>query len=189
MVRVQVTPEHAISRIKLMAGSHIKAMVICAEPGINTELVAYAIHALSPRHAYPFAAFHAVTRPEAIVDQQLFGRAGSPAPGLCRMADGGTLFIEKIEDLPLFCQSKLLGAIEEGDYRRTGAIRHTQVDLCVVAASSRSVEEWRKAGQIHTGLYWRLKGNHIVLPPLREWSSEMLSFFFSRQCRLNSRKL
>ncbi len=189
MVRVHVTPDNAISRIKLMAASQIKAMVICAEPGINTELVAYAIHATSLRHTYPFVALRAVTRPEAIVHQKLFGRACSPAPGLCRMADGGTLFIEEIEGLPLSCQAKLLGAIEEGCYRRTGAIRETRVDLRVVATSSRSVEEWRKAGQLHTGLYYRLKGNHIVLPPLREWSSDVLSFFFSRQFRLNSREV
>lgn len=188
MVHVQVNPEQAIRRIKLMAASHIKAMFICAEPGINTELVAYAIHATSSRHAYPFVAYHAVTRPEALVDQHLFGRANSPAPGCCRMADGGTLYIENIEALPLFCQAKILDAVEDGVYRRQGAIRQTRVDLHVVATSSRSVEEWRRPGQIHTGLYYRLRDSHIVLPPLREWSSEMLEFFFSRQRRLNSRK-
>ncbi len=150
-------------------------VLIQAASGTGKELIARAIHKTSPRREGPFVAVDCGALPEGIVESELFGYeigaftgAVRDAPGLFRSADGGTLFLDEIGELPLLLQSKLLRTIQEREVRPLGATDPVPVDVRIVAATNRELEEEVRAGRFRSDLFYRLRVVSIQIPPLRE---------------------
>jgi transcriptional regulator with PAS, ATPase and Fis domain len=150
------------------------SIVLGGESGTGQELTARAIHELSGRSG-PFVALNCGALPETLVEGELFGvrkgaysGAGEDRPGLVRAANGGTLFLDEIADLPAASQVKLLRVLQEGEVTPLGSTHPVPVDVRVVAASHRSLDEMVERGVFRTDLYARLAGAHLALPPLRQ---------------------
>src|SRR5574341_274679 len=148
---------------------------IRGESGTGKELFARAIHDASPRSERPFVALNCAAIPESLIESELFGHekgaftgAGGVHAGRFEQADGGTLFLDEVGELSLAAQSKLLRAIQERQFERLGGRKTVTVDVRLVAATNRNVEEMVRAGQFRLDLYHRLSVVTIELPPLRE---------------------
>ncbi len=145
------------------------------ETGTGKELVARAIHALSSRSKQPFIAVNCGAIPESLMESEFFGHkrgaftgAIADYEGLFRAADGGTLFLDEISEMPSHIQVKLLRVLENNEVRGIGETRARKVDVRVIAATNRRVNEALRDGVLRLDLYYRISYVHIVLPPLRE---------------------
>ena len=164
-------------------------VLVEGETGTGKELVARALHELSPRKKGPFVSVNCAALPEALVESELFGHvrggftgAVDDAPGLFRAAHGGTLFLDEVGDLPPPAQAKLLRALEGGEVRPVGGNAPILVDVRVISATNRDLDELRRAGRFRDDLYYRLKAVRLRLPPLRERREDiplLLSEFLS----------
>jgi two-component system nitrogen regulation response regulator NtrX len=150
-------------------------VLITGESGTGKELVAAAIHRASPRARGPFVPVNCAAIPRDLVESEMFGHergaftgAGERRLGRFELADGGTLFLDEIGDLNLDAQAKLLRTLETGVLQRLGAEQPTRVDVRVVAATNRRLEEAVRAGTFREDLYFRLNIFPIHLAPLRE---------------------
>jgi DNA-binding NtrC family response regulator len=150
-------------------------VLIRGETGTGKELVARAIHEGSPRAAGPLVAVNCGALPEHLVESELFGHrkgaftgADEHRAGLFEVADGGTLFLDEIGELPKQLQSRLLRALESGEIRRVGDNQPITVDVRVVCATHRSLEEMVGAGEFREDLLFRINTFEIAIPPLRE---------------------
>jgi transcriptional regulator with PAS, ATPase and Fis domain len=161
-------------RIRALARSHATVLIL-GETGTGKELVARAVHALSPREAGPFVPhnFGAIT--DTLVESELFGHArgsftGAHADrmGLFEAAHQGTLFLDEIGDASPSVQSRLLRVIQEGELRRVGDSRSRRVDVRVVAATHRDLESEVLAGRFRADLFYRLHVLALFVPPLRD---------------------
>ncbi len=171
-----------------VAGSDI-SVLITGESGTGKELIAKAIHYNSPRSSEPFVAVNLAAIPEGLTESELFGHkkgaftdARADKNGLFREAHGGTLFLDEVGEMPLGLQPKLLRALQEGEIRPVGATKPEILDVRVVAATNRDLEEMRKEGTFRDDLYYRLNVVQIDLPPLRdrvEDISELASHFLN----------
>jgi transcriptional regulator with GAF, ATPase, and Fis domain len=158
------------------------AVLITGETGTGKELVARALHFDGKRCARPFIEINCASIPPQLLEAELFGYergaftdARGRKLGLAETADGGTLFLDEIGDVEPVLQGKLLKLLEEKVVRRLGSLRDAKVDVRVVAATNRPLEQWVREGKFRSDLYFRLRGVQLVLPPLRSRGEDILS--------------
>jgi DNA-binding NtrC family response regulator len=143
--------------------------------GSGKELVARAIHGNSPRKDKPLVTVNCATLQESLLESELFGHekgaftgADKAKPGLFEVAEGGTLFIDEIAEMPAGMQAKLLRVLESGHYRRVGSTVERHADVRIVTATNKPLEDEQKAGRFREDLFFRLNVLSVILPPLKE---------------------
>jgi PAS domain S-box-containing protein len=150
-------------------------VLIEGETGTGKELIAQRIHELSPRRERPMVKVNCAALPSTLVESELFGRekgaytgAVSREPGRFEVANGSTLFLDEVAELPVELQAKLLRVLEEGQFERVGSSRTLRTDVRVIAATNRDLKAEVEAGRFRRDLFFRLAVFPIRVPPLRE---------------------
>lgn len=178
-----------LSYAQIMAGSG-NPVLITGESGTGKELVARGIHRAGSTPKGPFVAVNVSAIPATMFESQFFGHAkgaftgaDQPHQGFFEQAEGGSLFLDEIGELPVGLQSKLLRALEEKSFYPLGAAKAVRVDVRVISASNRDLDRACQEGSFRLDLFYRLKSAHIHLPPLRERTGdvEVLAAHFLRQ--------
>jgi two-component system, NtrC family, response regulator GlrR len=166
--------ESILGKAKLVAGSDASVLVR-GESGTGKELLARAIHKASPRYAKPFVAINCGAIPEQLLESELFGHmrgsftgAARDYKGLFQAAEGGTVFLDEIGDMPLPLQVKLLRVLQDKEIRPIGTTQTMPVDVRIISATHRNLEEAIKAGSFREDLYYRLNVVSFGLPALSE---------------------
>lgn len=171
-----------LSRIANVEGiDHLPPVLILGETGTGKELVARALHFESARADKPFIELNCAAIPDNLLESELFGHergaftdAKERKIGLLEAADGGTLFLDEIGEMNLNLQAKLLKVIEDGRFRRVGALQERQVALRIVAATNQHLEDRIEQGAFRADLYFRLRVLQINVPPLRDRGEDPL---------------
>jgi DNA-binding NtrC family response regulator len=173
MVGTSEPMRHVFSLIQQVAPK-AASVLISGESGTGKERAAAAIHKLSPRAAGPFIAINCAAIPESLIESELFGHekgaftgAIGRQAGCFEHASGGTLFLDEIAEMPMPMQAKLLRVLEDSKVRRLGAQGEISVDVRVLAATNRPLDEALEKKQLREDLYYRLNVFNILLPPLR----------------------
>jgi DNA-binding NtrC family response regulator len=150
-------------------------VLLLGESGTGKELFARAIHHLSPRREQPFVTLNCAAIPEGLVENELFGHergaftgAGARKVGKMDLAHRGTLFLDEIGELPLAIQAKLLRVLEERRFERVGGTQSIEVDVRIVVATNRVLQELMQVKLFREDLYFRISGVPMTIPPLRE---------------------
>lgn len=181
----QAPPLQEAKQLALRAASSSATVLLTGESGTGKELFARAIHYHSPRGSGPFVAVNCAAVPEELLESELFGyeegaftgaRKGGK-PGKFELAHGGTLFLDEVADCSLRLQAKLLRALDRGEVQRVGGTRTLRVDVRVVAATNKDLEEMVQHGEFREDLYYRLNVIPIQIPPLRERRTDILPLF------------
>jgi len=190
--------QRALSVAARAAASRTTVLIL-GESGTGKELVAKAIHLASARAAKPFVAINLAALPETLAESELFGHekgaftgADRMRPGRFEAADGGTLFIDEVGDMPPAIQAKLLRVLQEREVERLGSSRPVQVDVRIIAATNRSLAGMVKDKTFREDLYYRLNVVRVELPPLRERKEDipLLADHFMRRFAVeNSRAM
>ena len=178
--------------VQRAAGSDV-TVLLEGESGTGKELFARAVHALSPRSQGPLVAINCAAIPEGLLETELFGHergaftgAAGRKMGKFEVADGGTIFLDEIGDLPLPLQAKILRVLETRSFERLGGIATIRVDVRVVAATNRNLRTAVANRQFREDLFFRLSVFPITIPPLRERQEDILLLarhFVERFCR------
>jgi DNA-binding NtrC family response regulator len=183
-------------KVRLVADTK-STVLIAGESGTGKELIARALHHNSSRRQKPFVPVNCAAIPDTLIESELFGHergaftgATERRTGLFQAANGGTLFIDEIGEMKVGLQSKLLRAIETRRIMAVGSSREIEVDVRLVAATNRDLQEEVKKGAFREDLYYRLKVVEIQLPPLRERPEDiplLARFFIDEIARENQR--
>jgi two-component system response regulator AtoC len=169
---------------------HSTTVLITGESGTGKEVLARAIHRMSPRSERSFTAINCAAIPEHLLESELFGHmrgaftgATADRAGLFELAHEGTLLLDEIGDLPIDLQAKLLRALEEGEIRRVGGREPKRVDVRVIAATAKPLEQAVEHGEFRSDLFYRLNVVRLHIPPLRERPEDVpaLLTHFARQ--------
>lgn len=174
------------------------SVLVTGENGTGKELVARSIHYYSQRRNRPFITINCAAIPEGLIENELFGYekgavAGATAQkkGKLDLADGGTLFLDEIDDLPLATQAKILRLLQEGCFERLGGTRLVTVDIRVIAAANKNLEDRVRSGSFREDLFYLLNVIPIKVPPLRERREDipgLVAHFVSRFYRREGRE-
>jgi len=165
------------------------SVLIRGESGTGKEMVARLIHGNSPRRDGPFVAINCAALPETLLESELFGIERGVAtgvearPGKFELAKGGTIFLDEIGDIPLTLQAKLLRVLQEREIEKLGGRRRIPVDVRILSATHRHLEEMIEKTEFRQDLYYRLKVVEISLPPLRERKDDipkLVRFFLDK---------
>jgi Nif-specific regulatory protein len=169
------------------------SVLLLGESGVGKELFAEQIHLASPRAGNAFIRVNCAAIPEALLESELFGHvkgaftdAVADRRGRFEIADGGTIFLDEVADMPLALQAKLLRVIQNRIFERVGASESTQVDVRIIAATNRNLEQEVAAGRFRADLYYRLNVLPIHIPPLRERREDiplLAEFFLNKHSR------
>jgi len=181
-----------LARIEAVAQTSA-SVLIEGESGVGKELVAHAIHARSPRSQGPLVKVNCASIPHELFESEFFGHVKGAFTGAVRdrvgrfeLADGGTIFLDEVGEIPLDLQSKLLRVLQESEYERVGDDRTHSVDVRVIAATNRDLEQAVAEGKFREDLFYRLSVFPIEVPPLRERGDDVLqiaSHFLERTCQ------
>ncbi|HSB32575.1 MAG TPA: sigma-54 dependent transcriptional regulator [Candidatus Sulfobium mesophilum] len=184
--------QEAIEIMKKVSGSSA-TVLIRGESGTGKELVARAIHYNSPRRSKTFTALNCASIPENLFESELFGYepgaftgAATRRIGLFEGANGGTIFLDEIGDMPQMMQSKLLRVLQDKEVRRLGGKEAIKIDVRIITATNKDLEKELTKGNFREDLYYRLRVVSIELPPLRQRKSdipELVDFFTSKYNR------
>ncbi len=174
-------------------------VLITGETGTGKELIARFIHRYSPRKNKPFVPVNVAAIPESLVESELFGHvrgaftdAVKDRKGYFEIADGGTIFLDEIGELPLSVQPKLLRVLQEGEFYPVGSSKPVKVDIRVIAATNRNLEEEVKEGKFREDLYYRLNVINIHIKPLRERREDipyLLDHFLKKYSQKEGKKI
>ncbi len=165
-------------------------VLITGESGVGKEVIAKAIHQASRRSHKPMISVNAGAIPEGIIESELFGHekgaftgASDARKGYFELADGGTIFLDEIGELPLGTQVKFLRVLENGEYMRVGSATPRRVDVRIIAATNKDLELEVRHGNFRGDLFYRLRSINIRIPPLRERREDIPVFVaeFARQ--------
>jgi DNA-binding NtrC family response regulator len=173
-------PMQEVMRQVEMAAPSTASVLITGETGTGKEVVARSIHMLSPRAARPFVAINCSAIPESLMESEIFGHekgaftgAAERRIGCFELADGGTLLLDEIGEMPAPTQAKLLRVLEDRTIRRLGSKVETPVDVRVLAATNKNPEQAVADGHLRQDLYFRLNVFQIHLPPLRDHKEDL----------------
>ncbi len=164
-----------------VAASSATTVLLQGESGTGKDLLAKSIHLASDRADRPYMDINCASIPENLLESELFGHergaftdARGQKKGLFELADGGTILLDEVGEMRTDLQAKLLRVIEEKRFRRVGGIKDIGMDVRIVAASNRDLNEERRAGRFRDDLYYRLKVIPIIIPPLRDRREDVL---------------
>ncbi len=167
-------------QIKKIAPFNTRVLIL-GESGTGKELVARALHNLSPRKKAPIISVNCAAIPETLIESELFGHekgaftgANTSRNGLVEAADGGSLFLDEIGELPLEAQARLLRVLQEGEIRRLGSVESRKVDIRLIAATHRNIKDLVDQGKFRLDLYYRLNVIELELPCLAEREDDIL---------------
>ncbi len=166
--------KHMLSHVEAVAQTPANVLVL-GESGVGKELVARAIHARSSRSAAPLVKVNCASIPKELFESEFFGHVRGAFTGAHRdrvgrfqLADGGTIFLDEVGEIPIALQGKLLRVLQESEFERVGDDITRSVDVRVIAATNRNIEELMVAGKFREDLFYRLSVFPIEVPPLRE---------------------
>lgn len=196
MIGQSAAMRELFEKIRLVADTNSTVLVI-GESGTGKELVARSLHMNGSRRHKPFLPVNCAAIPDALIESELFGHekgaftgAAEARRGLFQAAEGGTLFIDEIGEMPLGLQSKLLRALENKKIRPVGGTREVPVDVRLIAATNRDLDEIVKRREFREDLYYRLKVVMLRLPPLRQRRDDiplLVRFFIDQLAAENKR--
>lgn len=188
-----------LRELDLVAESDLPVLLL-GETGVGKELFSRRVHQASPRKAAPFVQVNCAALPESLAESELFGHvkgafsgASAERAGRIEAADGGTLFLDEVGELPLSVQAKLLRTLQNGEIQRLGADRPHKVNVRIIAATNRSLQDRVREGHFRADLYHRLSVYPVQIPPLRERGHDVIllagRFLEQNRSRLGFRSL
>ena len=196
IISVDPAMEEALNVVARAAPSRA-SVLIRGESGTGKELIARAIHSASPRAACPFVAINCAALNENLIESELFGHekgaftgADAQRQGRFEQADGGTLFIDEVAEIPAEVQAKLLRVLQERTIERVGGNASIEVDVRLVSATHQQVEDLVQAGRFREDLFYRLNVVTLALPPLRQRRQDipvLVDFFLERYSAENGK--
>jgi DNA-binding NtrC family response regulator len=184
---------HATIEMAKRAANSDASVLLLGESGTGKELFARSLHQWSPRRNMPFVVINCVALTETLLENELFGHEKGAFTGADRLqkgkielADGGTIFLDEIGDMPTSLQAKLLRVLQDHEFQRVGGARTVKVDIRVIAATNRDLKRAVKDGRFREDLFFRLNVVTLTLPPLRDRAediADLAEFFLARHAR------
>jgi len=178
--RAPGSPLDAVCEVAARVARYDLSVLVLGESGSGKELLARAVHYASPRATGAFVVENCAAIPDTLLESELFGHkrgsftgAYEDHPGLFQRANGGTVFLDEIGETSPAFQVRLLRVLQEGEVRPVGAARSVQVDVRVIAATHRDLEQRVREGLFREDLYYRIAGVSITVPPLRERAGDI----------------